>query len=296
MGRSNKTVPQSMCNWLLLLVFVMQFVVSLCAKSVWGIFSTKPLDRYNYILVVEVLAVGVPAVLLCLFNESSFAKTFAVKWMAFSKVWKCVCLGLCLQPIAVAGNLIWQKVIGITPSLSYGATVWDVKSFIIVFVFTCVVPAISEEFLLRGMYLTAVKRKGYVFSVITSTVMFVLLHSDPSSVVAHSILGALAAIVVLNTNSVFAGVLVHLSFNLGGMLMDVAADKFFSAGGFMGSFEFYFLLAGICLILSWLLLKGICSKKTKKTASKEFVPELFKAFFNLPVLIIILIYVYRIVG
>ncbi len=296
MSRNNKIVPQSMCNWLLLLVFVMQFVVSLCAKSVWGIFSSKPLDQYNYILIVEVFAVGVPTVLLCFFNESGFAKTFAVKSMSFLNVWKCVGLGLCLQPIAVVGNLIWQKVVGVTPSLYYGTIPYDIESFIIIFIFTCVVPAISEEFLLRGMYLTAVKRKGYVFSIVTSTVMFVLLHSDPSTIVAHSILGALTAIVVINTNSVFSGVMVHLSFNLGGILLDVAADKISYVGSFAGGFGFYLVLAGVCFVLSWLLLRGICSKKTKKTASKEIVPELFKAFFNFPVLIIILIYIYRIVG
>ena len=296
MSRNNRIVPQSMCNWLLLLVFVMQFVVSLGAKSVWEIFSNKPLEWYNYILVVEIFAVGVPTVLLCFFNGSGFAKTFAFKSVSFSKAWKCVGLGLCLQPIAVVGNLIWQKVVGVTPSLYYGTIPSDTEGFIIIFIFTCLVPAISEEFLLRGMYLTAVKRKGYVFSIVTSTVLFVLLHSDLSSVVAHSILGAFAAIVVLNTNSVFAGVMVHLSFNLGGILLDITADKFFPIGSFAGGLGFYLVLAGVCFVLSRLLLRCICSKKTRKTTSKEFVPELFKAFFNLPVLIIILIYIYRIVG
>ena len=291
MGRSNKIVPQSMCNWLLLLVFVLQFVVSLCVKEIWQIFSSKPLEQYNYILIAEIFAVGMPTVLLCLYYKSDFVKTFAVKPMRFSQVWRCVGLGLCLQPIAVVGNLIWQKVVGVTPSLSYGTTPYDIKSFVIGFIFTCVVPSICEEFLLRGVYLTAVKRKGHMFSIITSTVMFVLLHSDPSSLVAHSILGALTTVAVLNTNSVFAGILVHLSFNLGGILMDFATDEFLKAG-----FWFYFVLAGFCFVLSRVLLRSICSKKTKKTASGNIAPELFRAFFNFPVLIIILIYVYRIVG
>lgn len=296
MGRSNKIVPQSMCNWLLLLVFIMQFVVSLCARSVWGIFSSKPLNQYEYILIVEILAVAVPSVLLCIFNESGFVKTFGIKSVHFSKVWKCVCLGLCLQPVAVVANLLWQRLVGIAPSLSYVSAPWSIESFVMIFVFTCVVPALSEEFLLRGMYLSSVKRKGYTFSIVVSTLMFVLLHSDPSSVASHTILGASAAFAVLNTNSVFAGVFVHLSFNLGGMLADYTVGNFYTPGGFIGTFEFYLVLGGACLVLSSLLFKGIYAKKMKKTASSEFIPNLFKAVFNLPVLIIILIYIFRIVG
>ena len=48
MGRSNRIVSQSMCNWLLLMVFVMQFVVYLLGKTVWGIFSSKPAELYYY--------------------------------------------------------------------------------------------------------------------------------------------------------------------------------------------------------------------------------------------------------
>lgn len=295
MSRNNKIVPQSMCNWLLLLVFIMQFVVSFCARSVWGVFSSKPLDQYNYILIVEIFAVGIPAVLLCLFNGSGLVKTFEIKSVSFSKVWKCVGLGLCLQPVTILVNIFWQRLVNVPQGTSSAAVPSGLKEMLIVFVFTCVVPALSEEFLLRGMYLSSVKRKGYTFTIIVTTVMFVLLHADPGTVAAHAILGAAAAFAVLNTNSVYGGILVHLSFNFGGMMVDYIVNKYYMAGGFVGTFDFFLVLGVAGFILSCLFCRGVYSKKMKKIASTGILTNLFTAFFNVPVLVIIAIYILRII-
>lgn len=282
-----------MCNWLLLMVFIMQFFVSLCIKSVWEIFSSKPLDQYKYILVTEIFAVAIPSVLLCFFNGSGLIKTFGIKSVSLSKMWKCIGLGICLQPVAVLANIPWQRLVGGSGYVSSAPS--EFKEMLIVFAFTCLVPAICEEFLLRGMYLTSVKRKGYTFTIIVTTVMFVLLHGDPSSIVAHTILGASAAFAVLNTNSVFSGILVHLSFNFGGMMVDYIVSKNYTSA-FIGSYEFFIVLGVAGFILSCLFYRGIYAKKIKKFASTGIIPNLFKAFFNIPILIIIAIYVFRIVG
>lgn len=292
MGRSNRIVSQSMCNWLLLMVFVMQFVVYLLGKTVWGIFSSKPAELYYYIAVVEILAIALPMFLLCLFNGSGFGKTFALKTVKFSKLCSCLCIGICLQPVAVVGNTLWQRLLDINPSGVYYVLPTGLKEFGVVFLCLCVAPALCEEFLLRGMYLTAVRRKGYVFAVVTSTVMFVLLHSDVSMVVAHAILGVVTAVVVLNTNSVYSGILLHISFNLAGIGTDVLISKY----NFLGSFGIYIAASVLGLFLTLLLMKRIRTKKSKNTGVKELVLNLLKAFFNFPILIIIIIYFYRIVG
>ena len=232
MGKSNKIVPQSMCNWLLMMVFLMQFVVSLFAKNIWEIISYKPLEQHYYILIVEVFAVALPMFLLCTFNKSGFVKTFCIKKIKFSKVRKCVCLGICLQPVAVVANYVWQIVLDIESQTTYSVVPSDAKNFIIIFLCTCIVPAFCEEFLLRGMYLSSVKRKGYGFAISASTIMFVLMHSDVSLLMAHAILGIATAFVVLNTNSVFSGILLHVSFNLGGIFTDVIAKNFEGFGDF----------------------------------------------------------------
>lgn len=293
MKRNNKIVPQSMCNWLLLMVFIMQFVVSYCARGVWSVFSSKPLDQYNYILVVEVFAVGIPAVLLCLFNGSGLIKTFGIKSISFRKVWNCVGLGICLQPVAIIVNSLWQKFVNVSGTASSVPS--GMKEMLIVFAFTCIVPALSEEFLLRGMYLSAVKKNGYTFSIIVTTVMFVLLHADLSTVAAHVILGVAAAFAVLNTNSVFSGILVHLSFNFSGMMVDYIAGTYYKQGGFIGTSDFYLAIGVAGLILSILFFRGVYSKKMKKTASADIFKNLFFAFFNIPVLAIIAIYIWRII-
>ena len=288
MGKSNKIVPQSMCNWLLLVVFVMQFVVSLLVKNLWGIFTAESVQLHYYILFVEVFAVALPMFLLCVFNGSGFAKTFGSKKIKFPKAWRCFCLGLCLQPLAMILNIAWQTLLDIESTTDYNVASADAKGFVATFVFVCIVPAFCEELLLRGMYISAVKRKGYAFAIVSSTIMFVLLHSDVSMMVAHAILGIVTAIVVLGTKSVYSGVLVHLAFNLGGVIMDTVLG--------MNSLGIC-IAAGVAgLILSLMLLKKIVPGKSKKPKSADMAKNLLKALFNLPILIIIIIYIYRIVG
>ena len=288
-------MPQSMCNWLLLMVFLMQFIVHFFVRFTWEIFSESPLDQYNYILVSEIFAVGLPAVLFCLISNSGFIKTFGIKSVRFSKLWKCFGLGVCLQPVAVFVNMLWKNAVNIpTESASYITASTGLKEMVVIFLFTCVVPALSEELLLRGMYLSSVKRKGYTFSIVATTAMFVLLHTDYGNVAAYIILSVAAAFATLNTNSVYGGIFVHLAFNLGGMVLSYITSKYYTPGGFVGTFDFYLALGVAGLVLSILFFKGVYAKKMKKIASSEFLPNLFKAFFNIPVLIIIVIYVLRI--
>ena len=292
MGKSNKIVPQSMCNWLLLMIFVLQFIVSLLVKNVWSFLSKEPIQLHYYILIIEVFAVALPMFLLCAFNGSEFSKTFGCKIVRFSNVWKCLCLGFCLQPVAMVANSVWQMLFDIKSATGNIMVSPDAKNFVLTFVFACVVPAFCEEFLIRGMYISAVKRKGYIFAIVSSTAMFVLLHSDVSLVAAHTILGLVTALVVVGTGSVYSGVLVHIAFNMAGIITDVIAAN----TGFVNNFAVCIVAATVGLFWSLMLLKRIDSKKSKRTEIKDFVVNLFRAFFNLPILIIRVIYIYRIVG
>lgn len=293
MKRNNKIVSYSLCSWLLLLVFCMQFVVSLCAKNLWAVLSTRSLSRYDYILLTQIFAVALPCLLMCLYNRSGFRKTFSIKALNFYKLWNCIGLGICLQPAAILLNIPLQKFMdGGGAIVAAPSSMNDVVTMIL---FICLVPAVCEEFLLRGMVLTSVKRKGYAFSIIVTTLMFVLLHGDASSALGHAVLGAAATFAVLNTNSVFAGVLVHFSFNFSGIMIDYITNKFYVQGGYVGSFEFFVLLGIAGIVLSCLFFRGVHSKKVKKYHSDDLLYNLWKAFFNIPVIIFLAMYILRIV-
>lgn len=74
-------------------------------------------------------------------------------------------------------------------------------------------PGICEEVLFRGAVLSGLQKNGIVFGIIASAILFGLFHMDPQRFVAQALMGAVAAIVVYRTNSIFTGMTVHFTNN-----------------------------------------------------------------------------------
>ena len=286
---NNKIIPYFLCARLLLVVFLLQFAVSLFIKNYGGVFNNNLPTDYVYILLTQIVAVAIPCFLLCLGKKAGIKRTLRIKSIKMPAALRCIALGFCLQPVAILANVPLQRLA--PKSVAIVKPPSDVTDVLLMALIICVIPAVFEELLLRGMVLTSVRRKGYLFSIIVTTVLFILMHADMYSVVGHIILGAAAAFAVLNTNSVLAGVLVHFSFNFCGVLIDFISNKFYMWGGFVGGFGFFVILAIAGAILSCILLYRLNNLKVKKYPSEDMFYNLCKAFFNIPVIIIIAIYV-----
>ena len=286
---NNKIIPYFLCARLLLVVFLLQFAVSLFIKNYGGVFSGNLPTDYVYILLTQIVAVAIPCFLLCLGKKAGIKRTLRIKSIKMPAALRCIALGFCLQPVAILANVPLQRLA--PKSVAIVKPPSDVTDVLLMALIICVIPAVFEELLLRGMVLTSVRRKGYLFSIIVTTVLFILMHADMYSVVGHIILGAAAAFAVLNTNSVLAGVLVHFSFNFCGVLIDFISNKFYMWGGFVGGFGFFVILAIAGALFSLILLYRIHNSKIKKYPPEDMFYNLCKAFFNIPVIIIIAIYV-----
>jgi len=76
---NNKIIPYFLCTRLLLIVFILQFAVSLFVKKYGDVLGIGlPLD-YVYILLTQVLAVAVPCFLLCVGKKAGIKRTFRIK-------------------------------------------------------------------------------------------------------------------------------------------------------------------------------------------------------------------------
>lgn len=86
-------------------------------------------------------------------------------------------------------------------------------------VFTvCLIPAVMEELLCRGVILRMLKPYGLVVSVLASAFAFSMLHFDVYSFLTIFMLGILLAAVRLLTGSIWACVLMHFANNLTAVL------------------------------------------------------------------------------
>ncbi len=85
----------------------------------------------------------------------------------------------------------------------------DVIGCILVFISSVIVPAIVEEILFRKVILNALLPYGKTFSIITSAVLFAIMHCNPSQLIYPFCAGILFALIALSSKSVIPSMLLH---------------------------------------------------------------------------------------
>ncbi|MBQ3235656.1 MAG: CPBP family intramembrane metalloprotease [Clostridia bacterium] len=95
----------------------------------------------------------------------------------------------------------------ILPKFSAGGVIASI-------LFVCIIPAVVEEFLFRGLLLSSLKGTGTLFAVVISGVIFSLFHMSPAQTIYQFIVGACYALVVLYGKNILYAVGMHLVNNL----------------------------------------------------------------------------------
>ena len=104
---------------------------------------------------------------------------------------------------------------------SIGLSVPEVKvptktplNVILTIFFVCLLPAVIEEMLFRGILTYSLSKRGEVFAVIFSGLMFSLFHMSPAQTIYQFIFGALFALIALRSDSILPVVVSHFINNL----------------------------------------------------------------------------------
>ena len=92
----------------------------------------------------------------------------------------------------------------------------------------CLLPAVCEELIFRGIILRGLRGLGKVPAVLLSAAAFSLVHMSPMQTVHQFLLGVVLAIVALETRSILAPMLIHFVNNLLALILVYArADEVF---------------------------------------------------------------------
>lgn len=88
-----------------------------------------------------------------------------------------------------------------------------------------IVPALVEEFALRGVMLQALRKYGDAFAVFASALLFGIMHGNMTQAPFAFLLGAVLAILVIMTGSLWTAMIVHLINNTYSVLMTMVLDS-----------------------------------------------------------------------
>lgn len=125
--------------------------------------------------------------------------------------------------LMISGGLLLSVLFGGLDALSKNFSLYDtftskgngtIPSNLYLIIAYAIIPAICEEFIFRGILCHEYERGGVVRAVVFSSVFFAMLHFEPRNILTYLFSGAILALVLYASRSLFAAVITHLLYNI----------------------------------------------------------------------------------
>ncbi|MBR5152205.1 MAG: CPBP family intramembrane metalloprotease [Clostridia bacterium] len=267
-------------RWMLFFVVAVQTVVTLAVTVVSSFMETPP-PVYLQMLLIELLAYLLPLSLYAkenrLLTVREAREQFGLKGFRKSLIPWVILAGCGCQFVMVLLNLPLNLLLaesdGYIPT-----TLWELCLAIPVL---ALVPAVFEEFLLRGIVHGIMANYNTRAALIFTTVMFALLHGNPAGIPGYLFLGMILVLLLRRTGSLYACMLFHLSCNITALLV-----SYFSSS--LMTFPILtiqlFIFGTLGAIAGWTVITSM----TKRPHPRLFLDTsefLGQSFINLPILL-----------
>jgi len=128
----------------------------------------------------------------------------------------CVLVG---QNISIVWTILLQK-LGLDVFVSEYVRPADSTQLMLSAISVAVIAPLGEEFLFRGAMLSAWERRGPKKAVLITAALFAILHGSVLGFPAQFLCGLLLALVVLWSDSIYAGLAFHSVYNAGIVIID----------------------------------------------------------------------------
>ncbi len=85
---------------------------------------------------------------------------------------------------------------------------------ILVIISVCVLPAVFEEFLFRGLILKSLSKTGILFATLISGALFCIFHMSPAQTVYQFVVGCIYSLIIIYGGNLLYTVIIHFLNNL----------------------------------------------------------------------------------
>lgn len=172
-------------------------------------------------------------------------------------------LGFCVVVASLGISFIWNLILTFlgynsSSSADYMPTHFSVPLFILSFVLTAILPALCEEFAIRGGLLTVLKDKyNKKQLIIVMGLAFGLFHGFIVQFGYTAMMGALLAWIVLTTGSLVSGMIIHFINNGLAVIVSYGLNYGWFKGIFIGDITNYLTSNFGIVVLLYLVICGI---------------------------------------
>ena len=223
---------------------------------------TSPSWEHVLVILSQLLIFPIPAtVYIIRFRNKAFLRELKPKPPHLSHLWFLACMLV----VMVAASLLTEIMTGGISSLTGNFTLYNTfvaratgTGEIIFLIFAyCLLPAVCEELVFRGILCAEYDRYGAVISITVSALFFAMLHFSFTLFLTYFVLGALLAAVWYATRSLIATVLLHFFYNLFCLFGQPYLSAFYVRAGSTEIFLF-------CLIVVFLLFSAFSAGEGRK--------------------------------
>lgn len=238
-------------NVLAPLVFYVCLLALLLLKNVMG----QSLYEIVYGLLLAITSPTLLIVLITIYHKKNNIDLKTATNFSWRLDYKYICLIVLMLAVTIVGffpiiNMLYTVLsnIGIDASGSVGFAMNNWWQLIIGVFIYCLLPAVAEEIVFRGMILKgASDRAKPIVAITISALSFFLMHGSLAQTFYQIILGFVLSLICYYTKNVFYPIIFHFLNNLAVILM-----SYFGIGGFLNGFSLTFggFMAGIGLAVA----------------------------------------------
>ncbi len=113
---------------------------------------------------------------------------------------------------------------GIEYNVDYGENPSGFFGFLLTLISTAIVPALVEEFACRGIVLGLLKKYGEGFAIITSSIVFGIMHGNFEQIPFAIMVGLILGYIYVKTGSIWTSVIVHCVNNTVSVIFSYLAN------------------------------------------------------------------------
>ncbi len=272
-------------RWMIFWVVLAQFAAGLVVEAIVS-FMANPPHEYIQIVIVEILAIGVPIMLYARTVWTSSTETAKKEfWLNRCRVDLLVLsalVGICGQFVMILlnmpANLYTQMVLGesaedaIPMAITTGEVVFGIFAVVII-------PAVLEEFWMRGIIFSAYNKSNTSAAILFTSLIFAFLHMRINEVAGFLFMGVVASVVMIKCRSIYAAMVYHGFSNLTALLL----------GGFIlpGVMDYIWVVLLLAVLGFVVFFALILLQKTRVEVNRNFKASglVVTSIFSVPILL-----------
>ena len=247
-----------------LLVFVTYLLLMLTKILDFTLLTRE--NEYYTVVILQLLIFLLPAAIWCKIQKEGYTKRLRMRLPRPSSF----LLIISATFLMIAGGLFLSFIFGGLDSLSKNFSLYDtfiskndysLQSNIYLLLAYALLPAICEEVVYRGILCAEYEQGGVARSIVFSSIFFALLHFNPINILTYLFSGAILALVLYATRSLFASMLVHFFYNVFGLFGQKYMNALYKV---TGSEVFFVFIITFALLLSAAIFCRQAAKLYKK--------------------------------